>query len=98
MECYKNYYWKTSLSATYNCLVWFLAGGISGPYFFNNKAGVAVSVNGLRYRNMINQFLWPWLEDIDVDDVYSQQDGATYHTSGETVGLLHENFQGRVII
>ena len=38
------------------------------------EAGAAVSVNGLRYLNMINEFLWPELEDIDVDDVYLQQD------------------------
>ena len=31
--------------------VWcrFWAGGIIGPYFFENVAGAAVSVNGLRY-------------------------------------------------
>ena len=33
------------------------AGGIIGPYFFENEARAAVSVNGLRYRTMINEFL-----------------------------------------
>ena len=46
---------------------------------------------------MINEFLWPELEDVDVDGVYFQQDGATCHTSGETIGLLREKFLGRVI-
>ena len=45
------------------------AGGIIRPYIFENEAGAAVSVNGLRYRTMINEFLWPELEDMDVDDV-----------------------------
>ena len=36
-------------------------------YFFENEVGAAVSVNGLRYRTMINGFLWPELEDMDVD-------------------------------
>ena len=45
---------------------------------------------------MINGFLWPELEDMDVDDVYFQQDGATCHTSGETIGLLREKFPGRI--
>ena len=56
--------------------VWcgFWAGGIIGPYFFENETGAAVSVNGLRYRTMINALLWPELEDMGVDDVYSQQD------------------------
>ena len=54
--------------------VWcgFWAGGIIGPYFFENEAGVAVSVNGLRYRTMIDEFVQPELEDMDLDDVYFQ--------------------------
>ena len=54
-------------------------------------------MNGLHYRTMISEFLWPELEDMDVDDVYFQQDGATYNTRGETIGLLREKFPGRVI-
>ena len=79
--------------------VWcgFGVGGIIGPYFFLNEAGAAVSVNGLCYRTMINEFLCPELEYMDVGDVYFQQDGATCHTSGETIGLLREKFPGRVI-
>ena len=71
---------------TVSCGFW--AGGIIGPYFFENEAGAAVLVNGLRYRTMINGFLWPELEDMDGDEVYLQQDGAACHTSGETIGLL----------
>ena len=82
-----------TLEATFkqNCRI----GG--SDYFFENKARAAVSVNGLRYRTMINEFLWPELEDMDMDDVYLQQDGATCHTSGETIGLLREKFPDRVI-
>ena len=54
-------------------------------------------MNGLRYQSMINKFLWSELEDMDVDDVYLQQDSATCHTSGEIIGLLREKFPGRVI-
>ena len=32
-----------------------------------------------------------------MDDVYFQEDGATCHTSGETIGLLREKFPDRVI-
>ena len=53
--------------------------------------------HGLRYRTMITEFSWPELEDIDVDDVYLQEDGATCHTSCKTIGLLREKFPGRVI-
>ena len=68
-----------------------------GAYFYENEAKAAVSVNGLRYRTIINEFLWPELEDMDVDDVYFQQNDATCHTSGETIGLLREKIPGRVI-
>ena len=34
---------------------------------------------------------------MDVDDVFFQQDGATCHTSSETICLLRRNFQGRVV-
>ncbi|KYN36525.1 hypothetical protein ALC56_09120 [Trachymyrmex septentrionalis] len=41
--------------------VWcgFWAGGIIGPYFFENEAGQAVTVTGARYRYMITQFFLP---------------------------------------
>ena len=74
-----------------------MSGGIIGPYFFLNEAGAAVSLNELRYRTMINKYLWPELEDMDVDNVYFQKDGATCHTSRETISFLHEKFPGRVI-
>ena len=44
-----------------------------------------------------NEFSWPGMEDMDVDDVYFRQNGATCHTSCETFGLLREKFPGRVI-
>ena len=77
------------------CGLWF--GGLIGPYFFENEDGNAVTVNGLRYREMITTFLWPKLEDIDIDDMWFQQDGATCHTADATVTLLHEKFPDRVI-
>ena len=51
--------------------VWcgFWAGRIIGPYFFENEAGLSVSVNRLNYRLMINGFLWSELEDIHKNDV-----------------------------
>ena len=47
----------------------FWTGGIIWPYFFGKETGAAVSVNELRYRTLINEFLWTALEDMDVDDV-----------------------------
>lgn len=77
------------------CGLW--AGGIIGPYFFENEAGQAVTVTGVRYREMITTFLWPELDDMNVDDMWFQQDGATCHTANETMALLRTKFNGRVI-
>lgn len=52
---------------------------------------------GERYRAMITDFLWPQLDDMDLDDMWFQQDGATCHTSGFTLELLQEKFPERVI-
>lgn len=77
------------------CGLW--AGGVIGPYFFENAAGNVVTVNGVRYRNMITNFLWPELHDMDLENMWFQQDGATCHTGNETIDLLREKFPGRVI-
>lgn len=79
--------------------VWcgFWAGGIIGPYFFENEAGAAITVNGERYRSMITNFFWPKLDDMDTDDMWFQQDGATCHTAHATMDILHERFPDMVI-
>jgi len=48
------------LHARWDTVWWeFWAGRLIGPYFFENEAGNAVTVNGVPYRNMITEFLWP---------------------------------------
>jgi hypothetical protein len=72
--------------ATVWCGFW--AGGVIGPYFFeNNAAGNAVTVNEVRYRNMITEFLWPQLDGMDMEDMWFQQDGATCLTARDTTEL-----------
>jgi hypothetical protein len=44
-----------SQRVTVQCSFW--AGDVILPYFFENEAGATVTVNGLRYRAMINDFL-----------------------------------------
>jgi len=77
------------------CALW--SGGVIGPYFFENAAGEAVTVNGVRYREMLSEFLWPELDNIDLDDIWFQQDGATPHFANETITLLRTKFPGRII-
>jgi hypothetical protein len=52
--------------ATVWCEFW--AGGEIGLYFFKNEARNAVTVNGVRYHNMI-EFLWPQLDGMDMEDM-----------------------------
>lgn len=52
---------------------------------------------GVRYREMLTNFFVPKLQNMDLNSMWFQQDGATCHTARETVELLHESFPGRVI-
>ena len=81
------------------CTVWcgLHAGGIIGPYFFKNEAGARVTVNGDRYRTMINDFLFENMDDIDPDEMWFQQDGATCHTAIATIDLLKSKFGDKLI-
>ena len=77
------------------CAFWY--GSIMGPYFFENENGNAVTVNGERYRSMITDYFWDELDGFDLSDMWFQQDGATCHTSHETINLLRQKFGERVI-
>lgn len=48
--------------------VWcgFWVGCAIGPFFFENAAGQAITVNGVRYRDMLTTFFRPKLKDIDM--------------------------------
>ncbi|GFV38725.1 putative transposase [Trichonephila clavipes] len=73
------------------------AGRIIGPYFFKNDEGHNVTVNGVRYREMITNFFIPELNNHDVQELWFQQDGATCHTARATIDLLKDTFGDRLI-
>lgn len=77
------------------CAIW--AKGIIGPYFFENKEGDPVVVNTSRYQHMLTSFFMPKIEVIDIEDMFFQQDGASWHTKPATIDILREKFAGRVI-
>ena len=79
------------------CIVWcgITPEEIIGPYFFENGETVAVSVNGIQYRAMIENFLRPEVENNP--QLWFQQDGATFHTARPIMALLHEIFGDRII-
>ncbi|GFX12817.1 putative transposable element [Trichonephila clavipes] len=77
------------------CALW--TGGIIGPYFFKNVEVHNVTVNGDRYRAMINNFFIPELNNHDVQELWLHQDGATCHTTRATIDLLKDTFGDRLI-
>jgi hypothetical protein len=77
------------------CAIW--AGGIIGPYFFEDARGNAVTVNGDRYRDMLENFLVPELDQLGLQHMWFQQDGATSHTARATIQILREIFPGRIM-
>lgn len=77
------------------CGLW--SGGIIGPYFFKDDAGSTVTVNGYRYREMIQKFLFLKIDNIDSKDIWFQQDGATCHTAKDTINLLKTKFGDSII-
>ncbi|GFX38710.1 transposase [Trichonephila clavipes] len=62
-----------------------------------NDEGHNVTVNGDRYRVMITNFFIPELNNHDVQELWFQQDGATYHTARATIDLLKGTFGDRLI-
>lgn len=79
------------------CGIW--SGGIIGPYFFDNDtdADGTAGVTGSRYRAMLTQFLWPKLAELELDQMWFQQDGAPAHAAAQTIQLLRSKFGDRVI-
>ena len=45
---------------------------------------------------MLNEFLFPKIEEDDIDDIWFHQDWATYHTTNVTIDLLRTVFENRI--
>ena len=79
--------------------VWcgFYSRGIIWPFFFENEPGEAVTVNGDRYRAMLDEFLFTKNEEEHIGNIWFQQDGATCHTAETTLYVLRPVFEDRFI-
>ena len=79
--------------------VWcgFWSRDIIGPFFFENEQGQIVTVNGDRYRAMLNEFLFTKIEEKDIVNIWFQQDTATCHTAEATHDILRPIFEDRII-
>jgi len=73
--------------------------GVISPYFFEDEAGRAVTVNSARYTEMLHTFLELELQRLGVETqtLWFQQDGATAHTAKTAMRVLNDMFQARVI-
>ena len=58
--------------------VWcgFWTRGIIEPFFFENEQRESVTVNGDRYRAMLNEFLFIKIEEEDIGNICFQQDSV----------------------
>ena len=74
--------------------------GVIGPYFFEEN-GSSVTVNSERYFAMLETFLEPKLEElseeINLGDIWFQQDGATAHTAQIAMAKLRQMFPSRLV-
>jgi hypothetical protein len=73
--------------------------GVIGLYFFEDKAGRAVTVNSAHYTEMLHTFLEPELQRLGVETqtLWFQQDRAMAHTARNAMRVLKDMFPARVI-
>jgi len=76
------------------CAVW--SRGVTGPYFFEDEDGKAITVTLQHYTEMINEFLSPNLPPNN-GTLWFQQDGATTHMAVISITVLSRLFPQRVI-
>ena len=73
--------------------------GIIGLYWFEDANGRAVTINTERYIEVLRKFYADLARRRGVDRAlqWFQQDGATPHTSNESLAWLQQRFPGRLI-
>lgn len=73
--------------------------GIIGPYYFENQRERALTVNSERYWNMLKNFLAPQLQEFEGFNAQTwfQLDGATCHTSNQSLAVVNQFFPQKVI-
>ena len=62
-----------------------------------DKERPSVTVNGDRYRSILNEFLFTKTEEEYINNIWFQQDGATCHTAEATLDVLRPIFKDRFI-
>ena len=62
-----------------------------------DEQGEAVTVNGNRYRAMLNEFLFTKIEEEDICNIWFQQNSATCHAAEATLDILRPVAEDRII-
>ena len=78
---------RTQNESLFLCGFW--SRCIIGPFFFENEQAEAVTVNGDRYRGMLNEFLFTNIEE----EHLVSTDGATCNTAEATFDVLRSVFE-----
>ena len=90
----KNFEWKGITSTTRNCV----GRNYVRLHFFENAEGFTETVNGERYRHMLNTFLRSVVIHLpNSHEMWFQQNGATCHTANETMNVLQGMFGKNII-
>jgi hypothetical protein len=72
--------------------------GITGPYFFEDEREKAVTVTGPRYIHVLESCFSPDLARHPVtEETFFQQDGATSHTTQDSMAAVRNLFPNHVI-
>lgn len=73
--------------------------GIVGPHFFEDDWGNTVTVNSDRYVKMVGGYLIPKLLQLEIDvmNIWFQQNGETSHTALSSIAVLCEMFPKKFI-
>lgn len=67
------------------CAIW--AGGIISLSFFEDEEGDTVTVNRDRYHSMSYEWLWPTLENMDIDKIILYNKMLFHMTNSLTVQI-----------
>ena len=83
------------------CTAWcaISSEGIIGPFWFEDSAGRALTVNADRYSSVLKKFHAALRKRLQgkTDGIWFQQDGAPPHRAGENLTWLRERFGTRLI-
>ena len=79
--------------------VWcgFWSRDIIGPFFFDTEQEKAITVNGDRYRPVLNEFLFTKIEEEDIVHIWFEQDGRQQRTAEAPLDILRPAFEDRII-